>query len=263
MGPRTTAEVLGLGKGPSNGVAKPAAPKKDDLESAWKDWSTNRDDAQATQRFMQAANPVINSAITSYAPNSSPAVRSQAKILVRRAANSYDPKKGVKFSTYLHTQLQPLRREALSYNTVYMPERVRMDLSALNAKNNEFVDANGYEPSDTDLADYTGLSTKRINHLRKYDRQQVSEQSLQAAGDDDPRHMPNVETISLWEDYVYDGLGDIDKRIYDLKTGKHGTQRGLSVNEIAKKLKLSPSAVSQRTKRVADLLAEGAQYEQS
>lgn len=259
MGPRTSAELAGLSK------TSPVAAKQyseDDLDLAWQDWHTSKQHPEMFGKLMKAADPVINKAMTSYAPNASPSVRSKAKILTRQAAMTFDPKKGVKFRTYLYTQLQPLMREVTTYDTLHVPERVRMDLSSLNNKNNEFVAEHGYEPSEDELSDYTGLSRRRIEHLRKYDRAQVSEQQLQPRGEDDPRSLPAVSgDDSMWEDYVYDGLGEIDKRIYDLKTGKRGSQRPLSVSEIANKLRMTPSAVSQRMKRVSDMIAEGSQYE--
>jgi len=207
---------------------------------------------------MDASKPVINSAITSYAPNSSPSIRSKAKLIVRKSLDGYDPNKGVKLNTYLMTQLQQLRREAGTYNTVHMPERIRFDLTKLNAASNKYVEENGVEPSEQELADYTSLSPKRIKHIRTYDRGVAPSSAFEPEGENDVRTPPAVmQAASLWTDFVYDGLGKKDQLVYDLKTGKGGTQRQLSISEIAKKLGVSPSAISQKLANISKQIEDG------
>ena len=234
----------------------------EDLDTTWGTWNTDRS-PESFNKLMTATKPIVDKAMTSYAPGAHPAVRSRAKILVKGALESFDPSKGTKLQSHLYTQLQPLQREVQSYDTLRAPERVRLDMRHLNSAHNRFVEENDREPNDTELADFTGLSTKRIAHIRRFDRMILSESNFSPADDDaDDASLPATQQAAkLWQEAVYADLGDIDKLIFDLKTGRNGRPKPLQVADIARKLKLTPSAVSQRLKRIADKIAEGARYE--
>ena len=226
----------------------------DPIIQTWQDWKLKQT-PESTSALLNKLNPIIDKAITSYAPNSAPPVRSMAKRLAIKAAHSYDPKAGTKFQTYLLTQLQPLRREAKAYETVHIPERVQIDLTSVNEKNNQFVDENGYEPSDEELADYSGLSSRRIRKIRAYAKGQVYESAAEMMGGQLAKG-PSMQRNQMAEEFVYQSLGDMDKRIYDLRTGKGGTQKTLGVSEIAKKLKVSPAAITQRLNKIVTQVDE-------
>lgn len=231
-------------------------PEPKDVEEHWKRWSKSGKQEHFNS-IIRASEQAISRSIQSYAPGSSPAVKSKAKILTARAIRSYDPDKGTKFQTYLHGQLRPLQREANSYHTVSTPEKIRFDLSKLNKLHNEFVDENGREPNDDELADFTNLSKKRIAHIRKYDRSLIGEASFE--GDEESASsLPAVkQPEDIWKDFVYSELSDKDKLIFDLRTGNN--ERGVRepVSKIAKKLGVSASAVSQRLAKIADRMTEG------
>lgn len=232
----------------------------DNLDSTWTQWK-NTGAQEDYNKLLKEAEPVINSAITSYAPNSSPAVKSKAKVLASKAIKSYDPTKGTKLKTHLHVQLQPIQREAGTYSTVYAPERVRMDLSKLKQMQRQFFDEQGREPNDDELADFTGLSKKRLEHIRKFDRNLLPEGMLEETSDTGSGLPRTQEAAYLWEDYVYNELGPKDKLIYDLKTGRHGGDP-LGTGDIARKLGISAGAVSQRLAKIASRIEEGKQLEQ-
>jgi DNA-directed RNA polymerase specialized sigma subunit len=246
---------------PANSPAKPLQPKVSGLDEKYKQWSKTRRDDHFDE-LMKEADPIINKAITSYAPNSSPAVRSQARILAKKAFQSYDPKRETKLQTHLYTQLQPLQREANSYETMHVPEGVRFDIRHINEAHNRFVEENAREPSDGELADYTGLSMKRLSHARKHDKALIGEAQLLPQDDDeDSASMPATQRgETAWREMVYTELGDQDQLIYDLKTGRNG-RVPMGVSAIALKLKLSPGAVSQHLDKIDKRIGEGADYE--
>lgn len=233
------------------------------MDSAYVTWA--RDPSPVNMRaVMGKANRTIDSALTSYAPNSAPAVRSKAKILLKKAIETYDSSQS-RLRTHIYNQLRPLGREANSYATLHVPERVSQDLSYLNEWTQKFKEEKGHDPSDTDLADFSKLSKKRIAHIRRYDKNQVFEGTIIGSGsqgDEDTgmgtEGLRIQEAANLWEDYVYEGLSKQDKLLYDLKMGK-GSAIPRSVNEIAQRLKITPSAVSQRLKNIAKKIQEGAE----
>ena len=246
---------------PANRPVTPMADKPSPLDDKWAQWNKTKKPEHLGE-LMQTAEPIIGKAITSYAPNSSPAVKSQAKILAKKAFETYDPKKGAKLQTHLYTQLQPLQREAGSYDTLHTPEGVRFDMRQINESHNRFVNENGHEPNDEEFADYTGLSAKRIAHVRKHDKAVIGESQLLPEDDDeDSVSMPATQQgQNAWREMVYSELGNRDKLIYDLKTGRNG-RVPMGVSEIAMKVKLSPGAISQRLSKIDQRLAEGQEYE--
>ena len=226
-----------------------------DVDKAWELWQQDKTQPNLS-KVVELSRPIIDKAMTSYAPSASPSVKSYGKILTVKAVQTFDPTKGTKFQTYLHTQLQPLRREAYSYDTLHVPERVRMDLGTLYHVAKQHEEETGMPPSDEELADRMGISMKRINHLRTYQRPVLEEFRTRPKAEEDAELMPSVEQESdMWEEFVYQSLGSMDQRIYDMKMGKNG-QPQLSVSDIAKRLKVSPSAVSQRLTRISNLVAE-------
>lgn len=233
------------------------------LDKQWEKWNQSQSD-EDFDALMVATDPIIDKAMTSYAPNASPAVRSKARVLTSQAVRTYDPAQKTKLQSYLYTQLQPLQRENMSYDTLHVPERVRYDIRQLNQDHDKFVDQNGREPNDDELADATGLSRKRIAHIRRFDRSILQESKFMQEDDDgDTNAMPaTAYSQHIWQQAVYEDLGNTDKLIYDLRTGRNGRKAPLSVTDIGKKLHMTPSAVTQRLKRISDKMSEGVEYEQ-
>ena len=52
-----------------------------------------------------------------------------------------------------------------------------------------------------------------------------------------------------WHEFVYNDLNEVDKAIMEYTLGLHGIKQ-LPTTEIAKKLNISPGAVSQRAQRI-------------
>ena len=60
----------------------------------------------------------------------------------------------------------------------------------------------------------------------------------------------------VWIDYVYSELDPVNKKIMEWKTGYAGSKQ-ISNNDIARNLKISPPAVSQRIGTITKRLQEG------
>jgi len=230
------------------------------LDADWVKWNNSGLDTDF-DTVMKDVQPIIDKAVISYAPNSSPAVRSKAKVLAAKAIRSFDPKQGTKLQTHLFTQMQPLQREAGAYTTVHAPERVHLDLKKVKEMQRQFFDEHGRDPNDDELADFTGLSRKRLRHIRKFNKGLLGEGVFEETSESGTGLPKTIEAANLWEDFVYSELGPQDKLIYDLKTGHNGRKQ-LPITAIARKLRISSGAVSQRLGRIANRIAEGKQLEQ-
>jgi DNA-directed RNA polymerase specialized sigma subunit len=241
-------------------VWKPEPPKRkpslDEVYSKWKMAPTPGNFSE----LLDSARPVMNSALTTYAGGNK-SYLGHAKLLAAKAFRTYDPTRGVKLHTHLITQMQPLMRTAREHNMpVYVPERVSIEGAHLRRAERELNEKLGREPADTELADHTGLSLKRILHIRKFNRGDVPESGLTMRAEDGEEEVfhPAMETKDhnkVFLEYVHHDLDPINQKILEWKTGLNGV-RVLSNNEIARRLKLSPAAISQRSAKIAQMVAE-------
>lgn len=231
---------------------------KQDLDQSFQAWKT-KPNPQNTSMLLNAAEPVISSAIKSYAGGDR-ALSGRAKSLALNAFNTYDPKKGNKLNTHLMSQLQPLRRDYHNrMNPLKVPERAALEWRALAESEEGLASELGRPPSDIELADRSNLSQKKIRRLRQFKSVGIPASYFDEEADDDTAdRSPMVsrpDPQKMWMEFVHHDLPPVDQKILEWKTGAFGHPM-LSNNDIARKLRLSPGAVSQRSARIANRLAE-------
>jgi DNA-directed RNA polymerase specialized sigma subunit len=239
------------GKPRINGVA-------DDFDSVFGEWQKQPSPENNT-RLLQTVQPVINTAVGSYSTSASPSLHSRARLMALKAMNSFDPKRG-NVRTHLLSQLQSLRRvSAQEQNIIGIPEQVGLDYQRINSAENELRDSMSRDASDDELADYTGLSVRRIRKLRQFNQpvahgttaQETAEESF---GGDVASAVPNQnQSADAWLDFVYGDLTPTDKLIMDMTLGRNG-RRGASTQDIARRLNITPGAVSQRAAKIQAML---------
>lgn len=210
--------------------------------------------------LLEKTEPVIQSALKSYAGGNQ-ALHSRARVLAAGAFQNYDPNRGTKLRTYLMTQMQPLTRSSRQYGQMaYVPERVQTDLYHVNQEFQKYFDQYGREPSDQELTGVTGLSMRRIAKVRRFGKGDLSESSLTEFDDGEEAVMyPGVSKVDpeqVWMEYVHHDLSPVDQKILEWKTGYNG-KKIISNNEIARRLNLSPGAISQRSAKIQQRLADG------
>lgn len=241
---------------------QPPVPKESKygkLDSAYAAWKT-KPTPDNMANLLDASSPVLNNAITSYAGGNK-AMTAQAKKLAAGAFQTYDPSKGTQLHSHVMTQLQPLQRITRERTqAVRIPERVSVDLYKLHQAEREVQDSRGREASDVELADHSGMSLKRIRHLRKFNKVETSESGLLGHDEegDSEIYYPGVNKVNpekVYIEYLYYDSDPIDQKILEWKTGYNGKQV-LGTNEIAKRLRLSPGAVSQRSARLSQKMAD-------
>lgn len=252
-------------------VEPPFSSKKvkdvpDNFDEIHSKWLKNRTPESNTE-ILTAIQPIIDTAIQSYVgPNANQTARTQAKLMALRALETYDPSKG-NVRTHLLSQLQSLRRYAAQQqNIIDVPEQVSLDYQSLQEATNELRDKLGREPTDEELADHTGLSTKRIKKIRSFN-QPVSEGMTHNETAEDgsdgsvASNVPGKDPgLDAWLDFVYDDLSNTDKLIMDMLLGRNGRKKA-SVQEIAKELGISPSAVSQRAAKIQEMIDRRHEYD--
>lgn len=214
---------------------------------------------ETASRLLQATQPVLDSALRSYGgPTASPVLRSRAKLMTLDALKTYDPSRA-KLRTHLMVQLQGLRRQAArEQQVISVPERVAIDLYHLHAAENELRDRLSRDPSDLELAEHSGMSLKRLEHVRRA-RPGYAEgtvQAVTATDEDQGGFAPSVQSRNddaAWINFVYHDLDSIDQVIMEHVLGLRG-KPVLPKQEIARRLGVSPAAVSQRAARIQEKL---------
>jgi RNA polymerase primary sigma factor len=152
------------------------------------------------------------------------------------------------------------RLSAQEQNIISIPEQVGLDFQKLHAAHQELSDQLSREPTDDELSDYTNLSSRRISKIRAFN-QPLAEGTTaiettegDSSGGGVASNLPgNHSHINAWMNFVYDDLSPTDKLVMDMTLGRNGRRR-TSTQEIAKKLNITPGAVSQRAAKIQTML---------
>lgn len=185
----------------------------------------------------------------------SPVVRQRARILAAQAVQSFNPERGAQLSTHVYRQLQRLQREAPAItDPLPLPERMRRDSRDIINALAEAGGLIGTEVSDERLSELTGIPVSRVTKVRGMMRKRLPESSYEEGLGDDDGEVPDVvatetDPYDEWVDAVYHDLGEVDRVIMSYRTGFRGAPV-LPTNEIARRMKLSPGAVSQRAAKI-------------
>lgn len=208
-----------------------------------------------TSAILTKLNPAIDKGLHAHAGGvKDPIMRSHARWLTLTALKTYDPVQSA-LTTHVVNHLQGLKRiRGRRGHVLKTPERVMLDRARLDEAENVFEDTHGREPSLTELADETGLSMKRISHVRKF-RTPLSQGFLESQSEGGANAFPAVreQKSDTWLEVVYGDLNNINKKILEWTLGLHGNPI-LSNQKIAAKLRLSPGAISQRKQSIQNLL---------
>lgn len=251
---------------PSGSILGDVAPPFSQNEAAEKDFNTQFQSWMSdpspdnNDRILAAVQPTIDTALSSYVSRApSPIIRSKARLMALNALKSYDPQRG-NVRTHLLSQMQGLRRlAAKEQNIINIPEQVGLDFQKLDSAENELRDRLNRDPSDDEVADYTGLSVRRIRKIRGF-HQPLSEGMTSVVADSENAPAEVASTLpgshagaDAWMNFVYDDLSPTDKLIMDMTLGRNGRRRA-STQDIAQRLNITPGAVSQRAAKIQTML---------
>lgn len=211
-------------------------------------------DPKFADDYLKSIKPWIDTAIKSYAGgDSNPVLRTMAKNIALDATKNFDPDKGIKLQTYLMSHWQGLQRHLNKVNSpVKVPERTAIDAGRVHKYEVELASQLGRDPTDAELADFTGIPIKNIGRARG-SKDFYVESTQQDAGlmvDE-----PSKSAKDAWIRYVYMDLNDRDRVIMEYSLGLNGKPK-LDTNDIAKKLNVTPGSISQRKTHIESVLNE-------
>lgn len=229
-------------------------PEYADVYNAWKQAET----PETTTKLLQTVMPSIDKAISAHVGQGNPNLRSRAKLMSLTALRSYDPAKA-RIGTHLMNQLQGLKRvHRQQQQIISVPERIALEHGQLVGAENELRDRLGRDPSTAELADYSGISMKRLRKVRRY-HTPMAEGTFAAMGleNDEQTETPSVRQSPTghWAELVYQDLDSANQLIMEHSLGLHG-KRVLPNHVLANKLGISPGAVSQRKALIQQRLNE-------
>jgi len=245
------------GPPPTKSILSP--PDEDTMESAFSRWQQDQSQANLSQVVSQAK-PHLSKAVQRHLRTTDPVAMGKAKALFIAALPRYDAQMS-SLPTFIDRQLQPLIRwQATRQGTLRLPDRMRTESAALSNAEKQLKDENGRAPSTRQLADYTGLSSRRIANLRRatintFTASADVGESLEGTPDQfgDLAVHNDPAASKAWINFVKHDLSDIDQFILERTLGLDGNDK-LSNKSIAESLRISPGAVSQRKMRIQQLL---------
>ncbi len=212
--------------------------------------------------MLHLLDPVIRKAAVTYGgAQGSPNIYSKARQLALGALPRYDPSQA-SLRTFLSAQFRGLQRTTHTEGqAISIPEQVRLDRQHVWEVTERLKDELAREPSTRELADHTGLSMKRLAHIRKA-HPGMAEGGMRSRDEEggEAVYQPGVldqgQGAAAWAQFIYHSLHPTDQVILEHTIGLHG-QPVLPNQQIARKLGITPSAISQRKVRIQQQLDEG------
>lgn len=216
---------------------------------------------EAASGLLTALDPVIRQGVRTHGgAAASPVLHVQARKMVLDALPRYDPRQS-SLRTFLGHQLRGLNRLAQRHLQVLkVPERAALEQQHLHRATAELRDQLGREPSDTELSDHLSLPIARIAKIRSLTNSAMAEGTLWGLGRGRGEEGPidpavRAQDDDPWLDFVYHSLEPRDQLVLDHTLGRHGRPQ-LSNQDLARRLGISPAAVSQRKAKIQQLLDE-------
>lgn len=215
-------------------------------------WQKYKSPNDASELYRHIS-PTINSAITTFAGGNKD-LRVPAYRLAFDAIASFDPSKGTDIKTHVFNNLKRLNRISSDRaNIVHVPEGVARDYSMVSKAISNFYDEYNREPTDDELSDITKLSKKRIDKI--LERSSVVTESGATTEDGADRVSHKGISNDTYIDYIYASSDPIDKKIIEMTAGQRG-RRILQGSEVARRLRITPAAVSMRMNKLRDKMIE-------
>lgn len=234
----------------------PDKEKKETLTALAEEWKRKRS-PEVTQKLIKALRPTIEKGVSAFA-NGDKSMHVAALSLAFRGIETYDKSKGAALSTHLWGHLKGLQRKyAERVETIRVPEAKRLERTKLNNFVRDYEAEKGHEPSTLEISEALALPMKRVTYLRSMPIELNEAAVTGEKGDIIADKMPKGED-DAWKDYVYYDLSPTDQKIYEWTTGAYGAKK-LSKTEIARKLKVTPAAVTGRLAKLEQRFKEAAE----
>lgn len=211
-------------------------------------------------RTMRDIDPLVRKAVHRFADGDMNYM-TRARVLARRALDTYDPARGASVATHVYNNLKRLHRIKGERAAVqHTPERVRMAAGKLTELELRCADEKGRPPTADEIAEELNISRKHVERLRRMARGELSESAVtsdkgdygvEAAADDGD----GPAYADVWADYVYHDSDPMDKLIMEGLTGYAGAAPATR-KQLAERLNASRATLSRRSAKLLKRLGD-------
>lgn len=220
----------------------------DNINQTFDTWTKSKTPGNM-QQVISAMSGDMDRAIQTAGGQPSPLTRGFAKGAVIKAMQSFDPGAGTQFRSWAQTQLRSLVRPVRqSRFTVKVPEIRARQSAQMRSMIDEIQAESGFEPSDAVIADKLGIPLSQVAKVRTGGAPEVVSGEIYT-------HDEPADESGLVKDMVYYSLAPRDQAIMEYAFSYNDVKALPSV-DIARKLKISPAAVSQRLAMIRRMMAE-------
>ena len=221
--------------------------KNPDVPQEYYQWQENNTE-EHRKALLQRLAPTIESGLKSFG---TPGLKIRAYILANQALNTFDPTRGASLSTHVYNHMRGLQRyRAEREAAVHIPENMRLNKMHIDRFEKAYHEQHGIYPSTQTIADKLRISKKAVKKAKS-----TGEVPTILTDKGDSTTLNERSTSDIWSDYVYHDLDDANKKIFNWTTGRGGET--LKKGDIAKRLNISPAAVSSRINTISKKLEEG------
>jgi DNA-directed RNA polymerase specialized sigma subunit len=225
-----------------------------EYDEVYRRWKEKPEEQKNIDDILGSMSPLIDRTVRSIQGDSSGYLRTQGKILAMKSLAKYDPERA-SLATYLSQQLLPLRRTSRQQmNLLGVPDRMMTSASQLQSAETEFEYEHGRLPTVQELSDKLHISRKQIMRSRNMGHARNTG-SYAVPDEEGGVHSPEVSrrlNDEYIDQFVLSGLDNVSATIYKHDNTLYGKKR-LSTDALARQLKLSPGAISQRRNKIAQL----------
>jgi len=214
----------------------------------WQNWDKQRD-SNSLNALLDYMEPTIRSKVNTLrsAPVPESAIELEAKKWALKSFETYDPNRGAKLSTHTTNWLKKVNRFVYNRQNIgYIPEERIIKIKTFQNTKADLEVKLDREPSQVELADELVWSLGEVERMDKELRKDIAPTDTMV----DFGYItsdPNREILN----YIYFELSPQEQQVYDYTIGSHGKQK-MSGNDIAKKLNVSPSQISQIKRRIGE-----------
>lgn len=196
---------------------------------------------------VKSLDKTINYTLSSLNSADNPVLRSKALVYTANAIKKYDPTAGAALPTFVTSELRRLVRDQRNINApIKIPDRVMLDNYAISKAEKEFEEQRGREPDLLELADYSGISLRRIKKIKKQMPATPTEEAFGESGLSGEESDYSNEAMNM----VYHDSDHVDRKIMEFRMG-YGSSKVIPTPEISSRLKISPSQITRRAQRLS------------
>ena len=243
-------------KPPALPSQQPSARAQRDLE-LWHTWNNNGRKPEHLEPLLKAFDPIVSHKVSKWSGGVTGVtpeyMRSRVEHHLIEAFHKFDPSRGYALSTYVERPMYKAQRERNEIqNAGKVSEQTASNISPVQSAIEELTASNGRKPTAIEISKHLGLVGHSITPAAvKRVQKQVRKDVPSSVFEDDPSQQSapwiydNAPLVRAeFEQPPWDRNPHI-LRVYDHMFGLNGAQSGLSGNQLAKKLGISPSALSQ------------------